>query len=367
MSGGVDSSVAAMLMKKQGARVTGMYMRLGIPGEDTSEAAARAVCRKLKIDFYPVNLETRFRQEVVDYFVESYKRGITPNPCVKCNALIKFGELLQRARGLGADYLATGHYINNLRFQISDLGFRYKLLRGADKDKDQSYFLYRLTQDQLRRVVFPLGKYTKDEVRALADKAGLPYIKKESQDVCFLKQDGKIIEHNEYLKQHIKLKPGPIIPLRPSATSPWQGEENGAVEVIGEHQGLPLYTIGQRRGIEVGGTGPYYAAAADYRTNTLWVVNTFDHPALFRDELVLTKVNWISGNEPKLPLQCEAVIRYGHTAVGCVVQRTNDEGRITKDKNKYSVKFKTPQRAVTPGQSVVFYDNDEVLGGGVIE
>ncbi len=415
MSGGVDSSAAAFLLKKQGYEVIGIFMRLGIDGED-GEAAARQVCQKLNIKFYPINLTQEFKKEVMDYFLNSYARGLTPNPCVKCNQFIKFNGLLKLAEKLGADYLATGHYarlrreIPNSKFQIpnppacladrqvgrgklqnihlmpschsresgnpGDSGRKvnnrlkviniptaltwipnqvgndnavFKLFRGKDREKDQSYFLYNLTQEQLARVLFPLGDYTKAEVRKIADRAKLPYLKKESQDICFLKGD-----HNDFLRKHLKLKPGPIKVLLPLA----KGEIERGSKTIGEHQGLPLYTIGQRRGVEIGGIGPFYVAKCDYKTNTLYVASNGNDPMLYSDKLTAEDVNWIAGQEPKMPLKCEAVIRYRHKPVKCEISAQGGY--------KYSVKFSKPQRAITPGQSIVFYQGDEVLGGGVI-
>lgn len=400
MSGGVDSSAAAFLLQKEGYEVIGVFMRLGSSG-DKSEAAARQVCQKLGIRFYPVNLSAKFRQEVIDYFLKSYKEGITPNPCVRCNRLIKFGELLRVAEELKADYLATGHYVG---LSISDFRMSnkeaklparslasYRLLRGKDKNKDQSYFLYTLTQEQLKRILFPLGEYTKDEIRKIAADAGLPHLKGESQDVCFLNSEGKILEHNEYLKKYLKMEPGPIVLAGgPPSVSPLQEGGGLAGREVGRHQGLPLYTLGQRRGVEIGGTGPYYAAGMDYKTNTLYVVSDADDPALFRDNFSAGEVNWVSGREPAMPFKCEAVIRYRHKAVGCEVASlplpntppasaplrhpplirggmgrgvpVAQEGGV----KEYAVKLDEPQRAVTPGQSVVFYNGDEVLGGGII-
>lgn len=379
MSGGVDSSAAVFLLQKQGYEVIGMFMRLINNSDD--EQAARRVCAKLGVKFYPVNYADQFKKEVIDYFIKSYERGLTPNPCARCNRLIKFGALLKSAEEIGADFLATGHYV---RCQISDFRCRkclYKLLRGKDDGKDQSYFLYNLTQKQLARVLFPLGEYTKEEVRKIADNAGLPYVKKESQDVCFLKGD-----HNDFLREHINLKPGPIVALTPNPSPAAAGEGSALIkyncdkiapstvryergragegEKIGEHQGLPLYTIGQRRGVEIGGTGPFYAAKCDYKTNTLYVVSDRDDPVLYSNELIAGDVNWISGKEPKLPLSCHAVIRYRHKPVKCII--TIGTGQCPVHAKKYSVKFNKPQRAVTPGQSVVFYKGDEALGGGII-
>ncbi|MDP3043444.1 MAG: tRNA-specific 2-thiouridylase [bacterium] len=434
MSGGVDSSAAALLLKKQGYEVIGMFMRLApldmknyLTGwsvnEEDNEAAARRVCQKLNIKFYPINLTQEFRKEVMDYFLDSYAQGLTPNPCVKCNQFIKFNGLLKLVEKLGADYLATGHYarlrreipnyksqipnkLQNIRLmpschsrplrrsfseasasgnpgdsgrnvnnrlkvinlhpalawipnprprtaqwgrQVGNDNVVYKLCRGKDENKDQSYFLYNLTQRQLARVLFPLGDYAKEEVRKIADRAKLPYLTKESQDICFLKGD-----HNDFLRQHLKLKPGPIIL-----------ETEGLGKVIGKHQGLPLYTIGQRRGVEIGGIGPFYAAKCDYKTNTLYVVSGRDDPALYSDELIAKDVNWLAGQEPKLPLACETVIRYRHKPVKCII--TVGTGQCPVHANKYLIKFNKAQRAITPGQSAVFYKGDELLGGGVIQ
>jgi len=342
MSGGVDSSVAALLLQKQGYQVIGMFMRL-FAGQQENESAARRICQKFKIKFYPINYASQFKKEVIDYFLNSYNQGITPNPCIKCNQLIKFGVLLKQANKIGADYLATGHYTRLRReFPISlpcrpagNFQFPIKLFKGKDKDKDQSYFLYTLNQKQLAQILFPLGEYTKNQVRKIADKAKLPYLQQESQDVCFLTG-----EHNDFLKQHLDLKSGAIIALPPSLPPAHPSREGGIREKcikrvlspakhergrvrvgkkIGEHQGLPLYTIGQRKGVEIGGIGPFYVVKADYKTNTLYVTKNRDDKALYKNELIAKNVNWLSGKEPKLPLQCEAVIRYRHQPVKCTI------------------------------------------------
>lgn len=348
MSGGVDSSVAAFLLQKKGYEVIGVFMRL-FDHQGNSEDAARRVCQKLGIKFYPVNLADKFKEEVVEYFVDSYKSGITPNPCVKCNKMIKFGEMLRIMRELDCEHLATGHYIKlknklNISKLIRRLANEKKIYKGKDITKDQSYFLYNLKQSQLDKIVFPLGGREKKDIKVIAKDEKLPTLSGESQDVCFLNIDGKIAEHNEYLKQYIKKTKGPIKTL------------DG--QVLGEHQGLSFYTLGQRRGVEIGGTGPYYVVKKDQETNTLYVSKNHDDPALFAETLKAHDVNWISGIEPKLPFTCEATIRYRHKAVKCEIEKSED--------NKYIVKFDEPQRAVTPGQSVVFYRGDELLGGGVI-
>ncbi len=333
ISGGVDSSLSAYLLQKEGYEVIGIFMRLGID-QETAENSARAVCRKLNIKFYPIDIAGKFKEEIVDCFLEEYESGVTPNPCVRCNKLIKFGEFFIKARELGVDYFATGHYV---RLEKDKKG-RVRVFRGADPNKDQSYFLYNLTQDILEHIMFPLGESLKTDVKKRAEKNDLPNLKFESQDVCFLPDD-----HNVFLRDNLKLKPGPIKTI----------DE----DVVGSHQGLPLYTIGQRRGIEIGGIGPFYVARMDYKTNTLYVVNDKNHPLLFSDALLADSVNWISGDEPALPFECEAVIRYRHEPIKCTISKRGE---------KLHVKFEKNQRAITPGQSVVFYSGNELLGGGII-
>lgn len=354
ISGGVDSAVTALLLKKQGFQVIGVFMRLG-DHSIAGEQAARAVCAHLGIKFFPVNISRKFEKEVVDYFVESYSKGLTPNPCVKCNKLIKFGELLRVANELDADFLATGHYIKKLEIRPAGNTSRrkyprgekskisYKLFKGEDEKKDQSYFLYNLTREQLTKILFPLGDFKKEEIKKIAKEAKIPNQPSESQDICFMMKDGKILNHNDFLKDHIKARPGDILDM------------NG--KVIGRHKGLPFYTIGQRKGIEIGGIGPFYAVKMDYKKNVLYVTDKSNDKNLYRDELVAENVNWISGKIPKMPCKCAAMIRYRHKAEDC---------EITHDNGEYQVKFKNKQRAVTSGQSVVFYRKEELLGGGLI-
>ena len=391
MSGGVDSSVAAYLLLKEGYNVVGIHMRL-IENSEKGEVAARTVARRLGIRYYPVNASHSFKQEVVDYFLSSYEQGQTPNPCVVCNRTIKFGVLLKQLEVFEGDWLATGHYVRiaDCRLPIADspageADCHFKLLRGVDQAKDQSYFLYTLTQEKLKRILFPLGGYTKDEVRKIADQEKLPDLAGESQDVCFMIEDGKIIDHNEFLKARLELKPGPIVALYPSGPSggppPLRKGRNNQIlkragDIVGKHQGLPLYTIGQRRGVEIGGTGPYYVVRADYKTNTLYVTADHDDPALLRNEFVIKNTNWISGQAPDMPFECEVVIRYRHKAVGCKIlpQKSSnlqrEIGALSAGDysfQEYIVVLKEPQRAVTPGQSAVIYLGDEVIGGGVIK
>lgn len=347
MSGGVDSSVAAQLLKNQGYDVTGMFLhfwkdeKMGDKAENKccsleSLLDAKAVANKIGIPLHTFNFAQPFKEAVVDNFLSEYAAGRTPNPCVVCNKKIKIGLLLEYAIGLGFDYVATGHYL-----KIKDFGKERRLYKAKDAKKDQSYFLYTFNQKQLQHLMFPLGGYDKPKVRAIALKYGLTTAAKpESQDICFLSGP-----HNDFLKRYLKMKPGSIKLLD-------SGEE------IAIHQGLPLYTIGQRRGIEIGGNGPYYVAKMDYETNTLFVVRKWNENILYRDDFLLSGVNWLAKKE-QLPLTCSVVIRYGHVAVPCVVTK--------KDKETLLVTFKKPQRAVTSGQSAVFYDKSRVLGGGIIK
>jgi len=364
MSGGVDSSVAAALLLERGYEVEGAFIKFwkdkkgkNTASSDEAFSDAKKVAKKLGIKLHVFDFQKEFKKQVVDYFLNSYARGQTPNPCVQCNKYIKFGEFLKRAKRLGCDYIATGHYVKkskvkNLKSKVSQKSkVNYKLSAAKDLNKDQSYFLWTLTQSQLKHCLFPLGNYTKPQVRVIAKEKKLPVFEKdESQGICFIKDK----RHYDFLRRHLKLKKGPIIALD---GVPEKGIKPGST--IGQHQGLPLYTIGQRREILVGGIGPFYVLKLGYGRNTLYVANKFDKELLFKTELTAKNINWISGVEPKLPLECKARIRYLHPIVDCAVTKS--------DKDKIKVEFKKPQRAVTPGQSVVFYKGQEMLGGGVIE
>lgn len=345
MSGGLDSSMAAHLLQQQGYDVFGLFMRLGLENERTGEQAEK-VCKFLGMPFYRLDLQEKFKRQIIDYFITGYKKGLTPNPCVKCNQKIKFEELLRYSKKLRADLFATGHYVNVKKTEKGG-ECTYKLYKAKDRNKDQSYFLYNLTQHHLGHLIFPMADMEKEELRKKADRIGLPYIRSESQDICFLNDVNGIIPHNDFLRMHLEEKWGEIRTM------------DG--KVVGHHKGLYNFTIGQRRGIEIGGTGPYYAAKFDFKKNILYAVKDFNDPLLYKDSLTALNVNWISGHEPKLPLACHAVIRYRHDSEKCSV------GRVEGAKDRYLVKFKTPQRAITPGQSVVFYKGNEVLGGGVIK
>ncbi|MCF7820725.1 MAG: tRNA 2-thiouridine(34) synthase MnmA [Candidatus Pacebacteria bacterium] len=357
MSGGLDSSMAVKVLQKQGYRVIGMYMYLGFQ-DDKAREAVENVSKSLGIDFKVVDISQAFKKEVIDYFVESYRAGLTPNPCVKCNKVIKFGELLKQAESLGADYLATGHYLqkkyhkNNLiniyyKFlnKVFKVKFDQKLFTSKDNLKDQTYFLYNFNQKKLRKIIFPVGKFKKTTLRKKANKLKLPYLKSESQDICFLSGD-----HNIFLRQHLPNNPGEIRNLKG--------------ETIGKHQGLYFYTIGQRRGIDIGGSGPYYVVRLDFENNILYVADKWDHHLLYKKTLEAREVNWLASKKPNYPLHCQAVIRYGHRAVNCrVLVDEENKGKVDKVK----VEFEKEQRAITPGQSIVFYKNQELLGGGIIE
>ena len=343
MSGGVDSSVVANLLSQRYSNLMGIFLYFWKDEENENKASstkslmdARAICSKLGFSLYTLNFTKKFKKDIVDYFLDAYKKGLTPNPCVKCNKLIKLGLLIERSLDLGYDYVATGHYA-----VIKKNGAKFKLLKASDETKDQSYFLYTLNQKQLSHLLFPLGKYRKTEVRKIAEKIGLAVAqKKDSQEICFI--SGK--SHNDFLKKHLKLKPGNI--------------EDTKGNILGSHNGLPLYTLGQRKGIELGGDGPYYVAKLDYKKNILYVTNNHDDLKIFEDTFFLENVNWISGEEPKMPFKTEIVLRYHHDPVKCEIKKI--------DKKKYIIKLEKSERAITPGQSAVFYNADEVLGGGII-
>ncbi|MFH1522336.1 MAG: tRNA 2-thiouridine(34) synthase MnmA [Patescibacteria group bacterium] len=368
MSGGVDSSVAAFMLKEQGYEVMGIFLHFWKDGISEVENKccsnkalmdARQVCQKLGIPLYTLNFKNDFKKQVVDYFLDEYKVGNTPNPCVTCNKFVKLGLLIKRAREMGFDYVASGHYVN-VECRMKNEECEYKLLKAKDKKKDQSYFLYTLNQEQLAHLLFPLGNYTKTEVRKIAKKNKLlVYEKSESQEICFIPEKS----HNEFLKRHLKLKSGPIEEILPLS----KGETQRGLRKVGSHKGLPLYTIGQRKGVEIGGIGPFYVAKTDYKTNTLYVVKDKDDPVLYSDKLIAENVNWVGGVRPRMPLKCKAVIRYRSQAVDCEIKPLLNPTLAKGRERLYQIRFKKPQRAVTSGQSVVLYKGNEILGGGVIK
>jgi len=343
MSGGIDSSVAAALLKD----VSGVFMKLFSTSSRGSEERAKEVAQILKIPFSVLNFEKEFKKKVIDDFLAAYKKGLTPNPCVVCNKEIKFGLLLEKALALGADYIATGHYAKKQKIENRKQKIEYKLLKAKDREKDQSYFLWQLNQNQLKHILFPVGGYTKEEVKKLAKKFKLPVLKiKESQEICFV---SKTI--NGFLNRHLKPKPGKIIWATPDVAQP---------KIVGEHQGLIFYTIGQRKGLGLSG-GPWYVLDKDFKKNLLIV--TQNQKDLYKKELICEKVNWISGKPPKLPLKVKAKIRYRHQPASAKIIKPETWNRKHK---KYKIVFSRAQRAITPGQSVVFYSGQELLGGGII-
>ena len=340
LSGGIDSSVAAILLKKQGYQVEGIFMRLGVATDNESEKNARVVARKIGIKFHTVNLSKEFKEKIINYFISEYEKGRTPNPCVMCNKEIKFGILMDRALKNKTDFIATGHYVKNSKFKIQNSKFVYRLLKAKDRNKDQSYFLYNLDQKILRRCLFPLGEYTKDEVRKIAGKHKLKMQnQKESQEICFIQEK----YYGDFLKKYLKLITGEIV------------DKDG--NVLGEHKGLPFYTIGQRRDIGIGGTGPYYVIGMNQKKNQLIVSNRKDNKNLLSKKVIVGKMAWISGSVPELPFKMKVKVRYRMDGSSAVVDREN---------GKYIIKFSKSQHAVMKGQSAVFYRRNEIIGGGII-
>ncbi len=348
MSGGVDSSVAAALLVEQGYKVIGIMMRLwaevgcGVGSTNkccTPEAVedARAVADTLGIPFYLLNVEQPFKQHVVDYFIDGYLRGITPNPCIECNRHIRLGVLYRHARALGADYLATGHYARVRRLPDGT----YQLLRAVDRRKDQSYVLHMATQEHLAHLLFPVGEYTKDQVREMARARGLPTASRnESQDLCFV-YDG---DYRRFLRQWANgaIRPGPI--MRRDGT------------VLGEHRGLPFYTIGQRKGLGIAYKEPLYVLELDSERNAV-IVGTREE--LGQSEAHVARVHWIAGRPPTEPIRGQVKIRYKARDVDATITPVAP-GRV-------HIRFDAPLRDITPGQAAVFYDGDVCLGGGIIE
>ncbi len=355
MSGGVDSSVAAALLKKQGYDVIGVFMKNwsddfalkdGYCPWEEDQRDARRVAAKLDIPIYTFNFEQEYKNRVLDYFFKEYQAGRTPNPDIMCNKEIKFKEFLNKAMELGADYIATGHYACQRQTRDN----KFELLKGVDQNKDQSYFLYAISQQALQKTLFPIGEYTKPEIRKIAAKLKLSTKnKKDSQGICFIGE----VDLRQFLSQYIKDTPGKIIDL-----------DSG--KVVGKHEGLSWYTIGQRKGMNVGGTGlPLYVADKDLAKNELYVVKGNYNPLLFKQELIANDLTWIndasfldkSGDKS---VKLKAKIRY---------RQQDQECEVIWEKKNESIKviFKESQRAVTPGQSLVLYDRDVCLGGGIIQ
>ncbi len=340
MSGGVDSSVSALILKEQGYRVIGIFMRnwdetnkgLCTAAEDYDDVAA--TCAKLDIPFYTFHLAKEYKEQVFSRFVEEYKKGLTPNPDILCNREIKFKVFYEKALELGADFIATGHYCR------TESGH---LLKGLDPNKDQSYFLYAIEGKTLHRVMFPIGNMLKSDVRALARKHGLPtHGKKDSTGICFVGER----KFPEFLSQYVTPKTGEFRTL----------DE----QVVGEHHGVAFYTLGQRKHLGLGGPGnPWYVIKKDLDKNIVYVAREHNHPALLKSELTGIEESWIANAAPALPLHCFAKIRYRQEDQACVISR--------KDNGDLHVVFDVPQRAIAPAQSVVFYtEHGECLGGAVV-
>ena len=344
MSGGVDSSVAAALLKEQDYDVIGMMLRLwSEPGKADSNrcctpdsmAQARRVAAKLDIPFYVIDAKDVFHNTVVQYFLDGYARGETPNPCLICNRQIRWTFLLDHALALGADFMATGHYV-----RIRKAENNYQLLRAVDKSKDQSYVLHVLNQEKLARALFPIGDYPKTEIRVIAEKFGLPTAsRKDSQDLCFLAGD----DYRNFLQRNAAemLQPGEIL------------TRDG--RSIGEHNGLANYTIGQRKGLGVASLVPLYVLGKNSTTNTL-IVGTQEE--LGSRELMARDVNWLSGETPSEPFHAEVKIRYTAKEAEALVIPING--------NQVQVQFDAPQRDITAGQAAVFFQGDLMIGGGII-
>jgi len=350
MSGGVDSSVAAALLVQAGYRVIGITLNVWpesnggnvIEREDACCALgavedARRVCARLDVPHYVVNFRDVFQQHVIQNFVEEYRRGRTPNPCVRCNQFIKFDALLGKANALGADYVATGHYARTTRLENG----RWALRKAVDPKKDQSYVLYVMTQERLERTLFPLGDRTKDETRALAEELGLHVAgKPESQEICFVPTK----DYRDYLREHDpgSLRPGPIVDL------------DG--KVVGRHDGIAYYTVGQRRGLGIASSKPLFVAEIWPDVNTLVVG---DESVLYRTEAYAAQTHWMAIDELRESMRVTAKARYKAEEVPATIEPgPSDTVRIV---------FDAPQRAITPGQTVVFYDGDVVVGGGTLE
>ncbi|MCR2804807.1 tRNA 2-thiouridine(34) synthase MnmA [Paenibacillus soyae] len=352
MSGGVDSSVTALLLKQQGYDVIGIFMKNWDDTDEFGHCTAeedsedvRRVCDQIGIPYYTVNFEKQYFDKVFTYFLDEYKRGRTPNPDVMCNREIKFGDFLNKALELDADYLATGHYA---RVERDGSGVT-KLLRGVDAGKDQTYFLSALGQEQLAKAMFPIGHLPKPEVRRIAEEAGLHTAKKkDSTGVCFIGERN----FKEFLSGYLPARPGDMVDIR-------TGEKKG------RHDGLMYYTLGQRQGLGIGGSGtgsgePWFVADKDLEQNILYVVQGEGHPSLYSESLVASGLNWILPAEDRSgPIKCMAKFRYRQPDQGVTVTIQPDGTAL--------VVFDKPQKAVTPGQAVVFYDGEVCLGGGTID
>lgn len=345
MSGGVDSSVAALLLKRQGYEVIGVTMQIWPQPEDKAKACcsldavndARRVAWHLGFPHYVMNFRDEFEEKVIKYFCQEYVKGRTPNPCIACNRYIKFESLLHKARGIGADFIATGHYSRVVRDEKES---QYFLYTGLDSTKDQSYALYSLTQQQLAHTLFPLGHLKKEKVRAIAREAGLLVSDKpDSQEICFVSDDN----YAGFVEQYLGVEPQ-------------EGEIKSVTGTsLGKHQGVYHYTIGQRKGLGIALGHPVYVTKVDPQEQTVWVGDDQD---LFSKGLMASDFNFISGEPFQEAQKVQAKIRYNSRQVEAIARVKGDEVQVD---------FSQPQRAVAPGQAVVLYDGDRVLGGGTIE
>ncbi len=350
MSGGVDSSVAAAMLVEEGYDVIGVTMQIWPATSAPEEAFSRACCSlsavedarrvaaKLGIPHYVMNFKDVFESTVIDNFIGEYRRGRTPNPCVRCNRFVKFDALLERARGLGAEYVATGHYS---RIAYDEARDRWLLKRGMDGSKDQSYALYNMSQEQLAHTLMPLGEMAKDETRRLAADLGLAVASKpDSQEICFVENR----DYPGFLKANAPetLRPGPIL--------------DTAGNVIGKHNGIAFYTVGQRRRIGIAAREPLYVVRIDPARNAIVAGTNED---LFSRELTASDVNFISIVEPTKPIAVTAKVRYN--------MKDSPAMLVPLENERIQVRFETPQRAIAPGQAVVFYQGEDVVGGGTID
>jgi tRNA-specific 2-thiouridylase len=348
MSGGVDSSVSALLLQQQGYRVEGLFMKNWEEDDGTEYCTARedfadaqAVADKLGITLHGANFAAEYWDNVFEHFLAEYRTGRTPNPDILCNREIKFKAFLDYALMLGADYIATGHYTRCGQDQGKGT-----LLKGLDHNKDQSYFLHAVGHAELEKTLFPVGEIEKPQVRELAEQHGLATAKKkDSTGICFIGER----RFKDFLQQYLPAQPGEIRSLED--------------EYLGQHHGLMYHTIGQRQGLGIGGLAnhseaPWYVVGKDLDNNILLVAQGNEHPALFSTRLSASEIYWVAGAAPKLPLQCSAKVRYRQADQQCTVSASG---------SAFEVVFEQPQRAVTPGQSVVFYLGERCLGGGVIE
>jgi len=349
MSGGVDSSVAAYLLKQQGYNVIGVFMK-NWEEDDTDDycsaaedmADAKSIADKLDIPFKTINFSAEYWDRVFEYFLDEYRSGRTPNPDIMCNKEIKFKAFLDYAKILGAQYIATGHYVRVDRSSGQSL-----MLRGVDSNKDQSYFLYTLNQQQLNHSLFPVGELDKQEVRRIAQQQGFVTAdKKDSTGICFIGER----KFKDFLEQFIPAQPGDI--------------EDDKGNVIGKHSGLMYHTLGQRKGIGIGGLAnaseePWYVVSKDLQRNILTVGQGHDHPLMQSDGLIASQLHWVAPNLIEDKFRCTAKARYRQQDFTCSVERLDDDN--------WRVTFDQQQRAVTPGQSIVFYDGEKCLGGGIID